>query len=132
MCKDPETIKNVINEEETQFLKTLNRGQKLLDRTIAKLPAGTTVLPTGAMAMLASLKCFMATGKNLNRPIRPAAMAQGRPTILIPRIEAASSQAHPATNPPRINQIRFRMTDMCLGSCSQSEVGILHLKFQIL
>ena len=45
MCKDPETIKNVINEEETQFLKTLNRGQKLLDRTIAKLPAGTKVLP---------------------------------------------------------------------------------------
>jgi alanyl-tRNA synthetase len=45
VCKDPETIKNVINEEETQFLKTLNRGQKLLDRTISKLPAGTKVLP---------------------------------------------------------------------------------------
>ena len=45
VCKDPESIKNIINEEETQFLKTLNRGHKLLDRTIAKLPAGTTVLP---------------------------------------------------------------------------------------
>ncbi len=43
--KDPQTIKDVINEEETQFLKTLSRGRKLLDRTIAKLPAGTKVLP---------------------------------------------------------------------------------------
>ena len=31
-----QTIKDVINEEETQFLKTLTRGRRLLDRTIAK------------------------------------------------------------------------------------------------
>ena len=43
--KDPQTIKDVINEEETQFLKTLSRGRKLLDRTIGKLPEGTKILP---------------------------------------------------------------------------------------
>ena len=43
--KDPQTIKDIINEEETQFLKTLSRGRKLLDRTIAKLPKGTKILP---------------------------------------------------------------------------------------
>ena len=41
--KDPQTIKDIINEEEIQFLKTLNRGRKLLDREIGKL-AGKTVL----------------------------------------------------------------------------------------
>jgi alanyl-tRNA synthetase len=43
--RDPDTVKDIINEEETQFLKTLTRGRRLLDRTIAKLPAGTKVLP---------------------------------------------------------------------------------------
>lgn len=37
VAKDPEFIKSVINEEELQFLKTLDRGQKLLKRTITKL-----------------------------------------------------------------------------------------------
>ncbi|XP_064105096.1 alanine--tRNA ligase, cytoplasmic-like [Macrobrachium nipponense] len=37
VAKDPEFIKSVINEEELQFLKTLDRGQKLLKRTIVKL-----------------------------------------------------------------------------------------------
>ena len=41
--KDPQAIKDIINEEEIQFLKTLNRGRKLLDREIGKL-AGKTVL----------------------------------------------------------------------------------------
>ncbi len=45
VSRDPQTIKDVINEEEAQFLKTLTRGKKLLDRTIAKLPEGTKVLP---------------------------------------------------------------------------------------
>jgi len=35
--KDPATIVDIINEEEAQFLKTLNRGRKLLDRTITKM-----------------------------------------------------------------------------------------------
>jgi alanyl-tRNA synthetase len=43
--RDPATVIDIINEEEAQFLKTLSRGQKLLDRTIRKLEAGTKVLP---------------------------------------------------------------------------------------
>ncbi|XP_023323002.1 alanine--tRNA ligase, cytoplasmic isoform X2 [Eurytemora carolleeae] len=42
--KDPQTVIDIINEEETQFLKTLSRGQKLLDRTISKLE-GAKELP---------------------------------------------------------------------------------------
>jgi len=30
-------IKDVINEEEQQFLKTLNRGRRLLERTFASM-----------------------------------------------------------------------------------------------
>lgn len=43
--KDPQFVKDVINEEETQFLKTLTRGQKLLEKTILKLNAGEKVFP---------------------------------------------------------------------------------------
>lgn len=43
--KDPEHIIDIINEEELLFLRTLNRGRKLLDRTIAKLPSDTSILP---------------------------------------------------------------------------------------
>ncbi|XP_015118346.1 alanine--tRNA ligase, cytoplasmic [Diachasma alloeum] len=35
--KDPQSIVDVINEEESQFLKTLSRGRNLLDKTITKL-----------------------------------------------------------------------------------------------
>ncbi|XP_026487710.2 alanine--tRNA ligase, cytoplasmic [Vanessa tameamea] len=35
--KDPESIVQIINEEEIQFLKTLSRGRNLLNRTIEKL-----------------------------------------------------------------------------------------------
>lgn len=45
MLKDPHTIKDIINEEETQFLKTLNHGRKMLERTVAKLPNDAAVLP---------------------------------------------------------------------------------------
>ena len=44
VAKDPEFIKDVINEEENQFLKTLSRGRKLLERTIAKM-GGSSTLP---------------------------------------------------------------------------------------
>lgn len=37
VTKDPQSIIDVINEEEQQFLKTLNRGRNLLNRTISKL-----------------------------------------------------------------------------------------------
>lgn len=42
--KDPLHVKNIINEEEQQFLKTLTRGRNLLNRTIAKL-GDTKVIP---------------------------------------------------------------------------------------
>lgn len=37
VTKDPQTVIDIINEEETQFLKTLSRGRNLLNRTINKL-----------------------------------------------------------------------------------------------
>ncbi|XP_041975973.1 alanine--tRNA ligase, cytoplasmic [Aricia agestis] len=37
ITKDPESIIQIINEEEIQFLKTLSRGHNLLNRTIEKL-----------------------------------------------------------------------------------------------
>lgn len=42
--KDPQHIIDIINEEEQQFLKTLNRGRNLLNRTIAKL-GGSKEIP---------------------------------------------------------------------------------------
>ncbi|KAK3603819.1 hypothetical protein CHS0354_042820 [Potamilus streckersoni] len=44
IVKDPETVKSIINEEEAQFLKTLSRGRRLLERTIGKL-GDTNVFP---------------------------------------------------------------------------------------
>lgn len=44
VAKDPQHIIDVINEEETQFLKTLLRGRNLLNRTISKL-GDAKVLP---------------------------------------------------------------------------------------
>ncbi|KAM9854996.1 alanine--tRNA ligase, cytoplasmic [Aulostomus maculatus] len=35
--KDPEMVKDIINEEEAQFLKTLSRGRRILDRKIVSL-----------------------------------------------------------------------------------------------
>ncbi|XP_065200252.1 alanine--tRNA ligase, cytoplasmic [Planococcus citri] len=44
--KDPQTIKDVINEEEAQFLKTLKTGQYLLKRTMEKMdPAVNSIFP---------------------------------------------------------------------------------------
>ncbi|GIY30945.1 alanine--tRNA ligase, cytoplasmic, partial [Caerostris extrusa] len=37
LTKDPQTTMDIINDEETQFLKTLNRGRQLLERAIKKL-----------------------------------------------------------------------------------------------
>lgn len=42
--KDPQSIIDVINEEEEQFLKTLSRGRNLLNRTVAKLES-TKIVP---------------------------------------------------------------------------------------
>jgi alanyl-tRNA synthetase len=40
--RNPQYVKDVINEEEAQFLKTLTRGQKLLEKTISKLDLNVT------------------------------------------------------------------------------------------
>ncbi|KAG9431086.1 alanine--tRNA ligase, cytoplasmic isoform X1 [Apis mellifera carnica] len=44
VTKDPQHIIDIINEEETQFLKTLSRGRNLLNRTIVKLES-SNILP---------------------------------------------------------------------------------------
>ncbi|KAI4497616.1 hypothetical protein M0802_007386 [Mischocyttarus mexicanus] len=41
--KDPQSIIDIINEEETQFLKTLSRGRNLLNRAISKLESSKVV-----------------------------------------------------------------------------------------
>ncbi|KAG9474771.1 hypothetical protein GDO78_003304 [Eleutherodactylus coqui] len=41
--KDPDMVKDIINEEETQFLKTLNRGRRILDRKIQSLGESKTI-----------------------------------------------------------------------------------------
>lgn len=43
--KDPETVKDIINDEETQFLKTLNRGRILFQRAVSQLPEGEKTFP---------------------------------------------------------------------------------------
>ncbi|XP_053558170.1 alanine--tRNA ligase, cytoplasmic [Bombina bombina] len=41
--KDPDMVKDIINEEETQFLKTLSRGRRILDRKIQSLGESKTI-----------------------------------------------------------------------------------------
>lgn len=41
--RDPQLVIDIINDEETQFLKTLTRGRDLLERTISKLNGQTTL-----------------------------------------------------------------------------------------
>ncbi|XP_055011196.1 alanine--tRNA ligase, cytoplasmic isoform X2 [Boleophthalmus pectinirostris] len=41
--KDPEMVKDIINEEEAQFLKTLSRGRRILDRKIMSLADSKTI-----------------------------------------------------------------------------------------
>lgn len=43
--KDPQMVMDVINEEEGQFLKTLSRGRRVLERTITKLGSEKLTLP---------------------------------------------------------------------------------------
>uniref|UniRef100_A0A8I3RTW3 Alanine--tRNA ligase n=2 Tax=Canis lupus familiaris TaxID=9615 RepID=A0A8I3RTW3_CANLF len=41
--KDPDMVKDIINEEEVQFLKTLSRGRRILDRKIQSLGDCNTI-----------------------------------------------------------------------------------------
>nr|XP_039260162.1 alanine--tRNA ligase, cytoplasmic-like [Styela clava] len=45
IAKDPQSIIDIINEEEEQFLKTLTRGHRILTRKVNNLPDGGKVLP---------------------------------------------------------------------------------------
>jgi len=45
-------IKDVINEEEQQFLKTLNRGRRLLERTFATMGDVKTLPGTVTLSAL--------------------------------------------------------------------------------
>lgn len=47
--KDPDTVKDIINEEEDQFLKTLSRGRRILDRKIQSL-GDSKIIPGKAVA----------------------------------------------------------------------------------
>ncbi|GMT00730.1 hypothetical protein PENTCL1PPCAC_22904, partial [Pristionchus entomophagus] len=71
--KDPETVQDIINDEETQFLKTLNRGRILFSRAVAALPAGEKTFPGDIAWRLydtygfpADLTQLMAEEKGLN------------------------------------------------------------------
>ena len=45
LTKDPEATKEIIRDEWTQFMKTLDRGQRILQRKIKQLGEGATKLP---------------------------------------------------------------------------------------
>ena len=50
--KDPELVKDIINEEEVQFLKTLSRGRRLLERQIAKMSTDDNKVVPGMLVRL--------------------------------------------------------------------------------
>ncbi|PAV57350.1 hypothetical protein WR25_00301 [Diploscapter pachys] len=45
ITKDPETVMEIINDEEKQFLKTLSRGKVLFQKSINQLPKDAKVFP---------------------------------------------------------------------------------------
>lgn len=56
--KDPEMVKDIINEEEVQFLKTLSRGRRILDRKIMSLGDCKTIPgETGLRRSVATCIC---------------------------------------------------------------------------
>ncbi|XP_041454380.1 LOW QUALITY PROTEIN: alanine--tRNA ligase, cytoplasmic-like [Lytechinus variegatus] len=52
VMKDPQMVMDVLNEEEAQFLKTLNRGRRVLEKTISRLGPDCKVLPGQAAWLL--------------------------------------------------------------------------------
>ena len=55
--KDPQNVIDLINEEETQFLKTLTRGRNLLNRTIMKLGDSKTLPGIASHLFVACCTC---------------------------------------------------------------------------
>jgi len=45
ITRDPQQVIDIINDEEAQFLKTLNRGRRLMNRNVKLLPEGTKQFP---------------------------------------------------------------------------------------
>ena len=59
--KDPDMVKDIINEEEAQFLKTLTRGRSILDRKIQSLGDSKTIPGKASFILLVSvigILCF--------------------------------------------------------------------------
>lgn len=52
IMKDPQMVMDVLNEEEAQFLKTLKRGRRVLEKTISRLSPDCKVLPGVAAWLL--------------------------------------------------------------------------------
>uniref|UniRef100_A0A3Q3VWA6 Alanine--tRNA ligase n=1 Tax=Mola mola TaxID=94237 RepID=A0A3Q3VWA6_MOLML len=69
--KDPEMVKDIINEEEVQFLKTLSRGRRILDRKIMSLgdcktiPGDIAWLMYDTYGFPVDLLCLMVEEKGL-------------------------------------------------------------------
>lgn len=76
--KDPEIVKDIINEEEAQFLKTLTRGRRILDRKIMSmgdsktLPGERDVMKSVSICMTSySGVCLLV--ENVEQHISPSA-----------------------------------------------------------
>ncbi|XP_038069609.1 alanine--tRNA ligase, cytoplasmic-like [Patiria miniata] len=52
VTKDPQLVMDIINEEEAQFLQTLSRGRRVLERTVNKLGPDAKELPGKAAWLL--------------------------------------------------------------------------------
>ncbi|KAJ1931290.1 Alanine--tRNA ligase, partial [Kickxella alabastrina] len=45
ICKSTDTIKAILCEEEVSFARTLDRGERLFEQTVAKMPEGAKLIP---------------------------------------------------------------------------------------
>lgn len=72
--KDPEMVKDIINEEEAQFLKTLSRGRRILDRKIMSLadtktiPGESAVFSVMCVTFFWEVHCSVFVTSSLNYP----------------------------------------------------------------
>lgn len=57
--KDPDMVKDIINEEEDQFLKTLSRGRRILDRKIQSMGDSKTIPGEAVASVWRHQKAFI-------------------------------------------------------------------------
>lgn len=57
--KDPDMVKDIINEEEDQFLKTLSRGRRILDRKIQSLGDSKVIPGKAVISVWMQQKAFI-------------------------------------------------------------------------